>query len=161
MIHLSVVDAPCIFCDEPFTKDKAGEKWIRCSFCLKWPHICNFQTPRARPRKRVFVKNLEVRERKAQIRIETVKFWKDGGLEVKTQWDLEKEGSIERSVKRKILPLCAVVRIEDPSVERLKKVERPGGGFHFTFHPSRTDTVPQDPRSRPRIPTSSMQFSSI
>jgi hypothetical protein len=45
-----------------------------------------------------------VRETKAQIRIETVKFWKDGRLEVKTRWDLEKEGSIERECQEKDSP---------------------------------------------------------
>jgi hypothetical protein len=46
--------------------------------------------------------------------------------EVKTRWDLGKDDSIERSVFRKIVPLRAVVRIEHPTGEGLKKAECPG-----------------------------------
>ena len=31
-------DAECIYCSGLFSKDKRGEKWLRCTKCMRWCH---------------------------------------------------------------------------------------------------------------------------
>lgn len=31
-------DTECIFCTEPYSKDRKGEGWIRCCICTRWGH---------------------------------------------------------------------------------------------------------------------------
>jgi len=34
----SSYDEECIFCQEPYSKDKNGESWIKCVKCARWAH---------------------------------------------------------------------------------------------------------------------------
>jgi hypothetical protein len=34
----SDIDAECLYCSGPYTRDRRGEKWIKCTKCYKWCH---------------------------------------------------------------------------------------------------------------------------